>query len=57
VALDGRALADGALPRKKNLLLFLGFFAFSFCRVLFRHSAKASPSARQKALGKNFFAN
>ena len=43
---------------KKKLLLFLGFFrifilpSVNLCRVLFRHSAKALPSARQKALGK-----
>jgi len=51
-----------ASPEKKILLLFLGFFrifilpSVNLCRLLFRHSAKASPSALQKALGKGFFA-
>ena len=52
-----------ASPEKKNLLLFLAFFFRIFilpsvnrCRVLFRHSAKPLPSARQKALGKELYA-
>ena len=60
---DGRALAGGGLPRKKNFAIIFGFFrifilpSVNLCRVLFRHSAKASlpinflPSA---ALGKAF---
>jgi len=47
---------------EKKLLLFLGFFRIfilsnvNLCRVLFRHSAKALPSARQKTLGEEAFA-
>ena len=48
VALDGRALAGGGLPRKKILLLFLGFFShFHFAEC------KSLPSAFP-ALGKGF---
>ena len=52
-------------PPKKKLKNFAIIFRFfrifilpsvNLCRVLFRHSAKALPSARQKALGKEAFA-
>jgi hypothetical protein len=44
-------------------ILFFGFFSIyilpsaSLCRVFFWHSAKPLPSARQKALGKDVFAD
>ena len=50
-----------ASPEKKNLQLFLAFFrifilpSVNLCRVLFRHSAKPLPSARNLALGKAGF--
>ena len=46
----------------KNFTIIFGFSrifilpSVNLCRVLFRHSAKALPSARQKALGKEAFA-
>ena len=54
---------DGRWPVAAFLEIFFfaiifGFFrifilpSVNLCRVLFRHSAKALPSARQKALGK-----
>ena len=56
------SMAGDGLPKKKFAIIF-GFFrifilpSVNLCRVLFRHSAKALPSARQKALGKGFFAD
>ena len=50
-----------ASPEKKFAIIF-GFFrifilpSVNLCRVLFRHSAKALPSARHAALGKEAFA-
>ena len=52
-----------ASPKKKFAIIFGGFFRIfilpsaNLCRMLFQHSAKALPSARQKALGKGFFAD
>ena len=52
---DGRALAGGGLHRlKKKSHFFRGFFG-SMPSV--GHSAKALPSARQKTLGKDAFAD
>ena len=51
MALDGRAPADGALPRKKKFAIIFGFFrifilpSVNLCQVFFRHSAKPLPSA------------
>ena len=51
-----------ASSEKKFCYYFWGFFyifilpSVNLCRVLFRHSAKALPSTRQKALGKEAFA-
>ena len=51
-----------ASPEKKIAIIFGVFRIFilpsiNLCRVLFWHSAKALLSARQKALGKGFFAD
>ena len=58
----GRWPMAASLEKIKFAIIF-GFFrifilpSVNLCRVLFRHSAKALPSARQKALGKGFFAD
>ena len=59
---DGR-WPVAAFPEKNVFAIIFGFFrifilpSVNLCRVLFRHSANALPSARQKALGKSFFAD
>ena len=51
-----------ASPGKKNFAIIFGFFrifilpSVNLYRVLFWHSAKALPSARHAALGKEAFA-
>ena len=52
-----------AASLEKKFAIIFGFFrifilpSVNLCCVLFRYSAKALPSARQKALGKAFFAD